>query len=740
MRRPADDVTFRRGPRIRAAAATIGLVALAACTAERAPQDATAGLRVRVPDGPTAPQLTEIVLGFPRTGPGTGSARVVPAFPQLPWRNDELTAITNAGDSTGRLFVCERAGRILVLPNDPNATQAGVFLDMRHLVQTPIEQGLLGLAFDPDYRQNGLFYVRYSGATAREAVFSEWRVSAADPNRADPSSERVLLRIPHVWENHLAGALAFGPDRMLYLAMGDGGVPGNTSPQDKTSLLGKILRIDPRARQGSLQYGIPPDNPFVGQGGGVREEIWALGFRNPWRFTFDRQSGQLWLGDVGAGWEEIDIVERGKNYGWPVFEGNQHQNQNPNGLPSTGFEPPAHEYQFWTGNRAVAGGYLYRGLAMPFLRGSYVFADIYSGEYSALTHTGSRWLAQQIALGTGPVSFGEDEAGELVMVHLNGAISRLVPSTGGGAPFPEKLSQTGIFTDVANLVVQPGIVEYDVNAPLWSDNAHKRRFVAAAGGALGFATDDHWSFPRDTVLVKHFELEMVFGDPTSRRRLETRVLVHEADGWAGYTYRWNAAQTDADLLLGSATEQFTIRNLSGQQWQQTWYYPSRVDCLRCHTPAAGGILGVRTAQLNRRGPAGTNQIDAWRRLGLARGVIGTSWPALPDPYDRTAPLAARARSYLDANCAGCHRPGGPGTGMDMRFTTPDGLMNLIGVPPAYGTLGLVNAQRIHKGVKESSVLWERMRRKDEHRMPPLATSLVDEVAVQVVGDWIDRLR
>jgi uncharacterized repeat protein (TIGR03806 family) len=310
-------------------------------------------------------------------------------------------------------------------------------------------------------------------------------------------------------------------------------------------------------------------------------------------------------------------------------------------------------------------------------------------------------------------------------------------------PFPGLLSETGLFADPASLEPAPGLIEYEVNSPLWSDGARKRRWIALAGvQTIGFAAVGAWTFPAGTVLVKHFEIDT---GPASVKRLETRVLVRHAAGWQGYTYRWRDDGSDADLLAGTQTATFTVDDGAGGEEERTWFFPGRTDCLRCHTEAAGWVLGVRTAQLNRdfAYPEMTdNQLRAWNHIRLFGRDIGAAgqYPALADPLDAAAPIEARARSYLDANCAMCHLPSGPAPGgIDLRAATPLAQTGTLDVVPSDGDLGLEDARRIAAGAKESSVLWERMRRLDATRMPPLASRAVDEDAVEIIGQWVDGL-
>ena len=323
--------------------------------------------------------------------------------------------LTHAGDGSGRLFVLERAGRIRIV--EQGALLPEPFLDIRSRVRAGGERGLLGLAFHPRFAQNGRYFVNYTRDSDGATVVAEYRVSP-DPDRSR-RGERVLLTVAQPFSNHNGGMIAFGRDGYLYIALGDGGGggdPGNRA-QDPDELLGKILRIDVAGRP----YGIPPDNPFA-EGGG-RPEIYALGLRNPWRFSFDRATGRLLAGDVGQGHrEEIDRIVRGGNYGWRRLEGTRcHRPRT--GCERPGLVPPLDEYRHRNGRCAVVGGYVYRGRAMSELRGTYLFADLCNGEIFGLREGRRRILLDSVLT---IASFGEDEAGEVyVLDHVIGAVQRI---------------------------------------------------------------------------------------------------------------------------------------------------------------------------------------------------------------------------------------------------------------------------------------------------------------------------
>lgn len=332
-------------------------------------------------------------------------------------------------DGSGRLFIVQQGGVIRIIQN--NQTLATPFLDISAKVTNSGEMGLLGMTFHPSFNTNRRFFVNYVRTSAGQiqSVIAEYLASAANANVSDPASERILLIVNQVgnFTNHKAGQLAFGPDGFLYFGLGDGGSGGdpNGNGQNTFTLLGKMMRIDVNSLSPGLQYGIPPDNPFVG-GGGL-PEIWAFGFRNPWRFSFDRVTGRQFVADVGQdAFEEIDIVTRGGNYGWNTMEGLHCFNPS-SGCNQTGLALPIAEYSHSEG-AAVIGGFVYRGQNFPSLRGVYVFADFGTGTIWGLTENPANTWTRSVLLSPrqSPTSFGQDQAGELYMVDLSGAIFKVV--------------------------------------------------------------------------------------------------------------------------------------------------------------------------------------------------------------------------------------------------------------------------------------------------------------------------
>lgn len=325
--------------------------------------------------------------------------------------------LTQPPGETQRLFVVEQTGRIRILLNHRLVQRP--FLDIAHKIVYGGERGLLGLAFHPDYARNGRFFVDYIRRGDGATVVAEYRVSG-DPDSAAPA-ERILLVVPQPYTNHKGGMLAFGPDANLYIALGDGGSEYDPRHigQNRNTLLAKILRIDV---DHGTPYAIPADNPWAHGSG--RPEMYAWGLRNPWRFSFDRATGQLWTGDVGQDkWEEVDIIHKGGNYGWSVMEGN-HCFRPARGCERPGLIRPVAEYSHSGGRCAIIGGYVYRGQEIPALAGTYLFGDYCSGEIFGLSRRGRALLLRS------PLrisSFGEDQAGNVYVLGLSGQVARLAP-------------------------------------------------------------------------------------------------------------------------------------------------------------------------------------------------------------------------------------------------------------------------------------------------------------------------
>ncbi|MDB5341386.1 MAG: yliI, partial [Planctomycetaceae bacterium] len=559
---------------------------------------------------------TSHLMGLPDSHPVFG---VENPFPQLSFVRP--VDLTNANDGSNRIFVVEQDGRVRVSPNSEQSNEASVFLDITKQVRREDnEEGLLGLAFHPKYRENGQFFVFYS-VTPRGSVVSRFRVSKDDVNRADPSSEERLLDFSKPYGNHNGGCLKFGPDGFLYISVGDGGLANDPheNAQNLEVVQGKILRIDVDHQDAGKNYAIPKDNPFADSKANARGEIWAYGFRNPWRMSFDRQTGTLWEGDVGQDHhEEINIVTRRGNYGWNIREGKHPRDPDairdrPQSLIDPIFDYPRVE------GKCITGGLVYRGKRLPQLEGLYLYADFYSGNIWALKSNGKQATATHKIAHTSLMisAFGEDEAGEIYFTAFDGKIYRLkTPEPGEKQDFPRTLTETKLFSSVKDQTPAPGLIPYAVNVQLWSDGAVKDRFIALPSShSLVFKEQEQWEFPAGTVIVKTFSLQTDKTDPEKRQRIETRLWLNSPRGWEGYTYLWNPEQTEATLLGDwPFRKDYPIQTAEGIV-KQEWYFPSRSDCQACHSHNIGFVLGWNTRNLNRLG-GHENQIDRFKSLDL----------------------------------------------------------------------------------------------------------------------------
>lgn len=604
------------------------------------------------------------------------------------------------------------------------------------------EGGLIGMAFHPRFAVNGRLYVSWvrADAAAPSGARSAVGYLTTSDGGAHFSRYRELFAFDQTSSHyHKGGGLAFGSDGLLYAAFGDGGTQDDMlrHGQSTDGFFAKIHRIDVDHEDGGKPYSIPDGNPF--KHGGGQETTFAWGFRNPFRFSIDRVTNELWVGDVGQDrYEEIDLVTAGGNYGWPCREGAHDlvAAPDPRCPTSAGVVDPIVE-QRHQGTRAIIGGVVYRGKSLPGLVGTYLFGDFPRRELWAMKIDPSTRAAtlQQLNDTSGPqagwVDFAEDADGEVYALGLEGVIYKLVASSEAPVAFPARLSQTGCADASDPRLPAPGLIPYGVNAPLWSDGADKERFMALPDGAtITVAADGHFEFPVGSVLVKTFLV--------GARRVETRLFVrHDDGGWAGYSYAWLDDQSDAVLLPSS-----TIAPVG----KQTWYFPGRGECMLCHNDAAGHTLGPELAQLdgNLYYPSTSrvaNQLRTLDHIGLLSAPLGPEpVAAYPDPAG-AAPVEARARAYLHANCAMCHRPDGPGVvDMDLRMSQSLFETHTCNVEPTQGNLDVGGARRLVPGAPDLSLVSIRPHSAGGGRMPPLATTVVDSAGLAVVDAWIESLQ
>lgn len=723
----------------------------------------------------------------------SGNWSTVPAFTNLRFTNAlGLTFVPG----TSNLVVWEREGRVWSFANVSNTTAKTLVLDIRDRCQGWDDSGLLGLAFHPGFVTNRYVFVYYTWVKPGTVVGSPQvrpptfkqdayhdRLSrfTLDANGiAVANSELVLVdqSASSVWHN--GGGLFFHPGNgFLYWTHGD----DETGPTQviNQNLLSGVFRIDVDQRGGTVShpipkqpangltanYYIPNDNPFVGQAG-VLEEFYGLGLRSPHRMTIDPPTGRIFIGDVGAGSrEEIDVIEPtdtpGLNFQWSRIEG-LNGDLTP---PYIGVNKrPILDYGHDEG-QAVIGGYVYRGSEFAAdLGGRYIFGDNVQGKIWALdesTVPARKTLLCVLPKGpgfnsgadyTGLSSFGTDASGELYlcqMGNLGGQIYKLKRSGPPPSPsrdFPPRLSQTGTFSDTAALKASDGLIHYGVNSPLWSDAAVKSRWMSIPNNTtIGFTPTGEWAFPAGSIWVKHFELSTNETSSVARRRLETRLLVRDTNGTVfGATYKWRPDNSDADLLTNSMDESILIQTSGGSR-VQTWHYPSRSECLQCHSVAAQGVLGVKTRQSNGNfqyeNGVTDNQLRTWNHIGLLSPALNEadipSYSQLVSVTNTSANLELRARSYLDANCAHCHRPGGVRAFWDGRFDTPLASAGILNGTVSQN-LGIPGAKVAVPAHPEKSVLLQRAGSLDPAvQMPPLARNVVDAAALRVLSDWIASL-
>jgi glucose/arabinose dehydrogenase/mono/diheme cytochrome c family protein len=538
-------------------------------------------------------------------------------------------------------------------------------------------------------------------------------------------------------------------------------------------------------------YRIPADNPFVRANNylgrdldpkKVRTEMYATGLRMVWRFAFDRPTGRLFAADVGQDrWESLHLVVNGGNYGWPFREGT-HDGPRLASLPAdTKLLAPIYEYAhapgfgfappgrgpggrgpgrggprgarpgdgggLFTGN-SITGGTVYRGTRFAELTGSYIFGDYVTQRIWALREQNGKWTPGLLAINVGNVEVtSEPRNGDAIFSDLwGGKILRLERSGLQGDPPPALLSQVGAFKNLKTLEPLSGVVPYTPNVPFWSDYARKLRWVVLpkGDGRIGFSAQGNWTFPPGMVWVKHFEMEMTRGDPSTLRRLETRFLMKTGHGVYGITYKWRADQSDADLVGDAGIDEELCITVAGQPKKQVWRYPSRSECITCHSTVAGGVLAFNTFQLNGTANGeGPNQLEWMSKAGYFNS--GTelpdlkTLPAFARHDDRAASLEWRVRSYLAVNCIQCHQPGGVAQGyFDVRPATElksagvinGQLMNDRGDPLA---------KVVMPGDLTHSMMLRRLQGRDAPRMPPLATSELDPNATALVEEWIKSL-
>lgn len=724
-------------------------------------------------------------LNVPSAPPAT-TYTTAPAFGALTF-NQPINFATVPGD-TQRLFVVQRPGSIRVIPSvTAMSPSSSVFLDLAALctsrgetLLTNVDRGLMSMAFHPQHANNGRFFVWYSVAVGGQNYYriSRFNVLGGNPNAADTTSEVVLIQQLEPNGFHLGTDMHFGNDGYLYVSAGDGGgqndqrrygqridldfhcalmrldadkLPGNPEPNFHASV--------PRDA-GIARYSVPADNPFVTANANVvfngvsipaanvRTEFFSVGLRNPFRFSVDVPTGEIWIGDVGQNArEEINLAANGANFGWSWREGTIAGPNSGEALPGFTSIDPLYEYAIGNGTfmgHSVTGGVVYRGANLPALTGAYIFADYVDGHIWSLRRTPSV-VVERLTGNAGQVAFGSDPSnGDVLMADIQeGRIQRLVAGTDTGG-FPATLSATGLFADLTDLAPAPGVLPYVPNLAFWSDYAIKRRWfvIPDAVSTMTWSRDGAWTFPNGMIWVKHFDLETTRGNPATAQRIETRLLVKNAAGVYGVSYRWNPAQTEA-TLVADAGEEFDIA-ITGVGTQH-YRIPSRSECISCHNAPAGHALSFSTRQLNRTENIHNfigNELTLLQTAGYFANSPGSPklLPRHLGANETQFPVEARVRSYLDVNCANCHRAGGsaPAT-WDGRASLTLAQSGLVGGTAIQSGTDPLNRLIVHGDTIHSIVLNRVAVTNGFTRMPPLGSNELDPGAIALLTEWINAL-
>ncbi|MCA9128266.1 MAG: PQQ-dependent sugar dehydrogenase [Planctomycetales bacterium] len=734
---------------------------------------------------------TSRLQGFPDPPPPW---KLVPAFPQLKF--NQLITLGKVPESQWLLAVEHETGY-------GGPSRVHQFLDARNTDQTELflqrPEIIYGFAFHPNFTENRLVYVGCNGRSeALQDVATrvlQFRVEGDGPYRCDPLSEKLIIEWPS--NGHNGGDLEFGEHGFLFVSTGDGTSDSDVARngQNLSTLNGSMLRIDVGPFQDAsdgrpsldnhvsadLPYRIPLDNPFL-KVAGARGEIWAYGLRNPWRISYDEHASQLWVGNNGQDlWESAYLIQRGANYGWSIKESNHpfHTEQDSGPVEIS----PATVEHHHSEARSLTGGHVYRGDQFPELQGAYIYGDYSTGNIWGVWHDGQAVRQQQLLAHSNAMisDFGFDSQGELLVADHVGSILRFEANSQEQAnEFPRLLSQTGLFADTAAEIPAPGVIPYSVNSPLWSDGASKHRWLAVPNQeTIQFKPRGSWDFPDGSVLVKSFAFPNATG---ALRRVETRLLAKQQREWFGYSYRWNAEQTDAELVGAEALEEILDWVVEdGQPLDVRWQYPSRSDCMVCHSRAANFVLGLSAEQMNRpqlymqpnQDRVAAAQLETLRHIGLfgssadeadfsqssrlvdpfagftreARNARETSEAdenrgasqdlASSENLASSEDLEFRARSYIHANCAGCHvGAGGGNSKFVVDYFTPLERAQLVDEQPLHGSLGIDQGRLVAPGSPQRSILLQRISTRGTGQMPPLGSHRVHAAAVELLTEWI----
>lgn len=713
--------------------------------------EAPYGLAARVP------WTTSRIEGTPEPPPKYTVQR---AFPKLKF-DQPVFIVQEPG--TDRFLVAELGGKIYAFTSEtPDDASRELFLDTKRQIYA--------FSFHPRYAENGEIFV-FSPTDPedkrdekdRRSRVSRFRTNLDYPRKSSADSEEIIIE----WlaGGHNGGEAIIGPDGYLYICTGDttSGSDPKATGQGVNDLYSVMMRLDVEHPSEGKAYSIPPDNPFISYPDAC-PEIWAFGFRNPWRMSFDEKTGDLWVGDVGQDlWEMIRVVRKGENYGWSVQEGN-HPFHPEKPIGPGPIIPPVFEHHH-TECRSITGGYVYHGSKFPELQGAYFYGDYEYGQVWALRYDGQRvtWQDELADTSLRIASFGVGRDGEIYLIdHPTGELFTLehAPEQIATRLFPHKLSETGLFVSVADHQVAEGLIPYSVNAPQWVDGGHKVRFAGIPGDLKADFVEDSksmgaWSFPDGTVHMETISFDL--DSPTAGtagvsgpgKRIETRILVKQQNHWLGYSYLWNDEQNDAELVGARGMDlKLSVADESnpGGRRQQTWRIPSRDECMACHSRAAGFVLGFSTAQMNREHDyygVRDNQLRAWNHIGMFSKAVEKQpdeYIVLPNPYGESEDINAKARAWLHVNCSVCHvADGGGNAKLEVKFLQELRDAKLVNERPLHGTFDLTDSRLIAPGDPFASILFYRLSKLGRGRMPHVSSRQHDGQGLKLIHDWIRNL-
>jgi uncharacterized repeat protein (TIGR03806 family) len=722
------------------------------------------------------PLTTSTVAGFPDPPPPYRVVRALPEYkPDYP-----IMVRVIPGSSESLVITQPRAYGPTTISR---FTFAAGTKEATKLFDTPFGGTAYDIAIHPKFAENGYVYIGWNGGESGKKKYSKitrYTMTTKPPYTIDTKTEQTIIE----WESdgHNGAAVCFGPDGLMFVTSGDGTSDSDTNVTGQRTdlLLAKVLRIDVDKTASGKQYSVPADNPFV-KDKQFAPETWAYGLRNPWRISYDAKANQLWVGMNGQDlWESAYLVKGGENYGWSVVEGS-HPFYLERKAGPTPFTKPTVEHHH-SESRSLTGGIVYWGEKFPDLQGAYIYGDYSTGRIWGIKHDGTKviWHKELANTTLKITGFAPDAKGELLICHHGptgdgGLFTFELNPEKAATTFPRTLSTSGLFESVRDHTLKAGVIPYSVNAPFWSDGMHKERFLALPAGAqIGLTRNRGWEFPDKTVLVKSFALETKEGDPKSRKWLETRFLTKQAGEWYGYSYLWNDAGTDATLLDAKGMDrEYTVKTANGER-KQVWHFPSRAECMVCHSRAQNFVLGLCEVQMNKDHTYPNGRTDNQLRVLEHLGLVKTDWYSevresikdetnkpqpgqrgpkggdmlhqnpekfkhLVDPYDTKQNLTARARSWLHANCSSCHvEAGGGNAQMELEFTTAKDKMRVFDTTPVHQTFNLKDAKLVASGAPERSVLIHRVGQRGPNtgQMPPLSTSRVDELGLTLLKEWV----